>query len=151
MTGLITYPIARLLALPEHQEDAGRLLRGIWNRSREVIRDVSHAGYAAYSLHGDHRLRQDHGNLMAMLDSSGVLAACYVEAAGVWSAIRQQARECLPPPVADIVRVIVDLKRALLERMALSHWDDSIGHTFFDILGSITGESYELSDYRELG
>jgi hypothetical protein len=143
VTGLITYPVARLLALPRFHDDAASLLRSMWSRSKEIIRvSGSHAGQTSSSLLSDPGLQERHAGLMEMLENSDVLAACYAEASRVWYATRRQAAGCLPAPVADIVQVVLDLKRALLERMACSHWDDSIGHTFLDILSSATGETY---------
>jgi hypothetical protein len=144
VTGLITYPVARLLALPRFHDEAGNLLRCMWSRSKEVIGATgSHAGSASSALLQDPCLQEQHAVLVEMLEGSGVLAVCYAEASTVWSTARRLAEQYLSPVVADIVVVVLDLKRALLERMACSQWDDSIGHTFFDILNSVTGEIHE--------
>jgi hypothetical protein len=142
-TGLITYPVALLLTLPRYNDDAASLLRSAWKRSKEVIGGHSgHAGHASSALLGDRIIQEHHATLLEMLEKSNVLAVCYAEASELWSAARRLAIQQLPPRIADVVLVVLDLKRALLERMARSHWDDGIEYSFLDILGSVTGETY---------
>jgi hypothetical protein len=134
-TGLISYPLALLLNDSRYRSRATRLITAMWERSKAIIgAHVRDAGKASLALRADTELQRAHDALLKMLEQSGVLSRCYAEASALWQKIRDHASLTLPEPLADIILVVVDLKRALLERIACSHWDDRIEHTFFDIL-----------------
>lgn len=134
-TGLICYPVALLLDTDGYRDRATELVTGIWARSMQVVGPcVNDAGKASLALISDAELQYRHALLLQLLEESGALAQCYAEASELWLALRNQAARALPEPVSDIIRVVVDLKRALLERLANSNWDDRISHTFFDII-----------------
>lgn len=134
-TGLISYPVALLLNTARYRDRATELVTALWERSKQVIGSgAGDAGKASLALVADAELQREHAILLRLLEESGVLARCYAEASSLWRDMRATASRTLPEPVSDIIRVVVDLKRALLERIANSNWDDRIGHTFFDVL-----------------
>lgn len=138
-TGLITYPIALLLDTEGYRDRATALIAALWTRAGQIIRiGADDAGKTSLMLVADAELQYKHAVLLQMLEESGALAQCYTEASELWLTIRTKASLALPDPVSDIIRVVVDLKRALLERTANSNWDDRIGHTFFEILANVT-------------
>ena len=139
-TGLINYPVALLLSAGGYRARAARLVTAMWNQSKRIIGShVSDAGRTSLALPADQTLQHMHSALLRMLEESGTLSKCYAEASDLWVDIRNRVSRTMPEPMADIIRVIVDLKRALLDRIAQSNWDDQIGHTFFDILAENMG------------
>jgi hypothetical protein len=143
-TGLINYPVALLLSVADYRARAVGLITAMWDQCKQVIGPrASDAGGTSLALLADPALQHMHSALLQMLEESGALSKCYAEASDLWTDIRSRASCTMPEPIADVIRVVVDLKRALLERIAQSNWDDQIGHTFFDIQAEDMGTSRE--------
>jgi hypothetical protein len=139
-TGLINYPVALLLSVGDYRARAVGLITAMWDQCKRIIGSyASDAGRTSLTLLADPALQHMHSALLQMLEESGALSKCYAEASDLWTDIRSRAGRAMPEPIADIIRVVVDLKRALLERIAQSNWDDQVSHTFFDILAEDMG------------
>lgn len=151
-TGLISYPVALLLDNDGYRDRATELVSALWARSAQIIgAGIGDAGKASFALIADEELQREHAVLRQLLEESGTLTRCYAEASELWLAIRAKASRTLPGPVSDIIRVVVDLKRALLERLADLNWDNRINHTFFDVLAEAREAEHERPGTRELG
>jgi len=139
-TGLINYPVALLLSVGDYRARATELIMAMWDQCRRITGSrASDAGRTSLALLADPALQHMHSALLQMLEESGALSKCYAEASDLWMDIRGRTSRTMPESIADVIRVVVDLKRALLERIAKSNWDDQISHTFFDILAEDMG------------
>ncbi len=146
-TGLISYPVARLLSESTHHSPATEAIRAVWNRSRELLATTGpDAGRMNAMLRGDVMLGEAQSKVMDLLVASGVMASCYGEAAELWKVIRDKIRKFLDIPTGEVLGIVIDLKRAFLERLALSGWADvPPGHTFNDMRFAVTGKGHEQS------
>lgn len=116
MTGLISYPVARLLCL-DMQGATGKIVVDSWNRTRNLVVGMEHdAGRLNEKILGDSILRSCYDVLHRRLIESGVLSECYQEAADLWSSIAGRIEGELGGQFSSALLPVIDLKRCLLER-----------------------------------
>ncbi|PZG16112.1 hypothetical protein C1I95_18310 [Micromonospora craterilacus] len=135
VTGLVSYPVAKGLAEPELKVDLRRLIRKLWTRSQQVIDSRGRdAGVLNRALAGDPELVQTHGAVLEMLVSSGIMRECYRETDALWHELALNL-QALDPRFGEPLTTIIDLKRALLDRLAMNGWHDHPPpHTFQDMI-----------------
>ena len=145
VTGLLTYPVARLLSMPAHHSHAVSLITHIWHRSRYLIASAGNdVGRSNSILMMDSVLVHMQADLTELLLASGVMVNCYREAEALWQNIRTGIRVHLDQAIAEVLRIVVDLKMAFLQRLSMAEWVDTPpGHTFDDIRSAITGKSHD--------
>ncbi|MCH6159956.1 hypothetical protein [Streptomyces marispadix] len=134
VTGLLTYPVAKLLISPEYHESAAKTILAIWEESEKIV--AQHRGrpdHANKAMRTSGHLSKSFRDLMDLSIDAGVLEECRIEAHKLWCRIRGELQG-LDSAIADPLAIVVDLKRAFLERLSEAAWnDDPPSHTFADI------------------
>ncbi|MFG3420584.1 hypothetical protein [Micromonospora sp. NPDC048063] len=133
-TGLVSYPVARGLADLAVSLDLRMLVGQLWRRARHVIdgrgRDAAELNRA---LVGDPELIEVHRAVLETLVSSGIMRECRQEADALWSEIALDLA-AMDPRFGEPLTAVIDLKRALLDRLEINGWqDDPPPHTFLDM------------------
>lgn len=124
VTGMVTYPVALLLAGPRGGE-AREVIGASWARCRaltETSRDDALRGTRL--VREDPALRAASARLVELGWRAGALETCRREADELCLELAQRIGKCLDPPAARLLRVVLDLKRALLQRLAQAGWDN---------------------------
>lgn len=143
MTGLVTYPVALALW---HSERAGGgladLVRSVWVECRLVAE--SYVGNARESIAigvDSARTQKLYAELGGELVASPAIATCVSEAETKAYRIVQAARRVLPAGEAECIEVIVNLKRAFLDRLVAAEFEDlPPPHSFEDMRTSVIGK-----------
>lgn len=141
VTGLITYPVAVLLE-SEGSNRSRDLLKNIWDRSRQIVQsgDGRDPLELASRIESDLDLDNAFGLLMARLVQKGILEQCQREAELLWMHIRDDLPRAFDPGGAKVLSVIIDLKRAFLDRLAAADWIDlRPQHSFLGLRERILG------------
>ncbi|MFI7551386.1 hypothetical protein ACIBQ2_16700 [Micromonospora sediminimaris] len=135
VTGLVSYPIAKGLAEPMLKAHLRPLISRLWTRAQQVIDSHGRdAGVLNRALAGDPELNETHSAMLEMLVSGGIMRECYREADALWREIAL-GLDVLDPRFGEPLMSIIDLKRALLDRLATNGWhDDPPPHTFQDMI-----------------
>lgn len=144
-TGLLNYPVTRLLSMPAHHPYAVNLITNIWRRSQYLIESAGNDASRTNSIvMADPALVRMQADLTELLLTSGVMANCYREAKALWQNVRARIRAFLDHAIAEVLCIVVDLKMAFLQRLSMAEWlDTPPGHTFDDIRSAITGKSHD--------
>ncbi|MCX5066422.1 hypothetical protein OOJ91_11095 [Micromonospora lupini] len=134
VTGLVSYPIARGLAEPAIEAGLRTLVGRLWARAQTIIGGrTSDAGLLNRALTGDPELMEVHEVLLETLVSGGIMRECYREADTLWNEIVFDLKS-MDERFGEPLTAIIDLKRALLDRLSANGWHNSPPpHTFQDM------------------
>ena len=143
VTGMVTYPLALLLLTCAAPRARAVILRA-WQRCRELVehgRDNALTG--ARAIREDPRLRAASDELLDLLDATGVFETCYRQADTLCADLAERIDAQLDQPAGQRLNAVLDLKRALLDRLAAQHWrSQAPPHTLEQIRRDIlTGSS----------
>ncbi|MFC4108019.1 hypothetical protein [Micromonospora zhanjiangensis] len=135
VTGLVSYPIAMGLGRPGIAADLRKLIDRLWGRSQQIIGSGERdAGRLNLELTRDPELIETYESVLDVLLAGGIMRECHREADVLWERIASNLAEmdaCFGVPLT----AIIDLKRALLDRVASTDWrDDRPPHTFLEMV-----------------
>ncbi|MFY1576403.1 hypothetical protein ACN26Z_16090 [Verrucosispora sp. WMMD703] len=135
VTGLVSYPVAKGLAEPTLNAHLRHSISKLWTRAQQVIGSHGrHAGVLNRALADDPELNETHSAILEMLVSGGIMRECYREADTLWREIAL-GLDALDPRFGEPLLAIIDLKRALLDRLAMNGWQNNPPpHTFQDMI-----------------
>ncbi|MEV4711805.1 hypothetical protein [Micromonospora sp. NPDC049374] len=135
VTGLVSYPVAKGLAEPTLNAHLRHSISKLWTRAQQVIGSHGrHAGVLNRALADDPELNETHSAILEMLVSGGIMRECYREADALWREIAL-GLGALDPRFGEPLLAIIDLKRALLDRLAMNGWQNNPPpHTFQDMI-----------------
>lgn len=122
VTGMVTYPVAQLLAGP-YGDEARKIIRAAWRRCRFLVegrRDDALQG--TRSVREDERLRELSAELITLADGTGVLELCRVEADELCARVAEQIHRTFDSSARAVMTTVLDLKRALLDRLSQARW-----------------------------
>lgn len=136
MTGLLTYPV--VLGLMSHTDGRPPLdfyIRAAWNKSLDIVR--AYTGNARSTIQhviGDQDLQESFSEIFETLVEVGALDQVYIEALNLCERIEDEVRATVPDREQEVYLLVLDLKRAYLERLRLQGWMDlPPEHTFLAI------------------
>lgn len=134
-TGLISYPVALALESPAYGHAITTAVQRLWSNVKALlsVADRDDAARTSSMVTEDAAVRREFAVLLANIVESGAIRRCYDEAHRLWISITERlaVREM---PIRDPLRIVVDLKRAFLERlMDQDLVDHPPPHSFEDV------------------
>lgn len=122
VTGMVTYPVALLLAGP-YGDEARKIIRAAWRRCRFLVEGRrDDALQATWTVREDERLRELSAELITLADGTGVLELCRDEADELCARVAEQIHRTFDSPAQAVMTTVLDLKRALLDRLSRARW-----------------------------
>lgn len=140
VTGMVTYPVALLLAGPRGDE-ARMIIRAAWRRCRYLIENIrDDALRGTRSVHEDEQLRELSSELIKLAHSAGALERCRAEAEELCARVAGQIHRAFEPSARSVMITVLDLKRALLDRLSRASWaNPQPAHTLQEIRRAVVG------------